>query len=235
MKAMILAAGLGTRMRPLTLHTPKPLIALGGMPLLQHHIVRLRAAGVTQLVINVSWLAEKIISYFGDGSDFGVSIQWSREQNPLETGGGIRKALKHLGDAPFVVVNGDIWSDFDFAALVARGIAPADSVHLVMVNNPEHNLSGDFGLEQGRIVAKSTANSLTFSGISVMSPTLFESAPAPGSAFPLLPLFLDAIAAGRVSGECWQGAWFDVGSQQRFEQASRYVEALSAADLHRHD
>lgn len=172
MKAMILAAGKGERMRPLTLHTPKPLIPVAGQPLIEYHLHALAAAGVTEVVINHAWLGQQIEDHLGDGSRFGVSIRYSPEGEPLETGGGIFKALSLLGDAPFLLVNGDVWSDYDFTGLQAplQGLA-----HLVLVDNPGHHGRGDFRLVGEQVVDGDDApGTLTFSGLSVLHPALFN-------------------------------------------------------------
>ena len=221
MKAMILAAGKGERLRPLTLHTPKPLVRAAGTPLIEFHVRALAAAGFTELVINHAWLGQQIEDYLGDGSHFGVSIVYSAEGEPLETGGGICKALPLLGAAPFVVVNGDIWTDYDFAAL-RRPLAGL--AHLVLVDNPAHHQGGDFRLEAGRVSdAVGGADALTYSGISVLHPHLFVGCP-PG-AFKLAPLLRAAMADGQVSGEHFSGRWVDVGTLERLAEVERLLQA----------
>lgn len=212
MKAMILAAGLGTRMHPLTDHTPKPLLVAGGKSLIEWHIERLAAAGFRELVINTAWLAQKLEAALGDGSRYGVSIAWSREGQPLETAGGIRRALPLLGDDPFVVVNGDIWTDFDFSRL----IEPQGLAHLVLVANPEHHPNGDFCLDSSGHVRDNGSAKLTFSGIGVYRPQLFQ-ALADGEA-KLAPLLREAMVEGLVSGEHFTGSWWDIGTPQRLQQ-----------------
>ncbi|MEW9901609.1 N-acetylmuramate alpha-1-phosphate uridylyltransferase MurU [Pseudomonas putida] len=219
MKAMILAAGKGERMRPLTLHTPKPLVPVAGQPLIEYHLQALAKAGVTELVINHAWLGQQIEDHLGDGARFGLSIRYSPEGEPLETGGGIFKALPLLGDAPFLLVNGDIWTDYDFARLRAplKGLA-----HLVLVDNPGHHGRGDFRLDGQRVVdGDEAAGTLTFSGISVLDPALFEGC-EPG-AFKLAPLLRHAMAEGRVSGEHFQGHWVDVGTLERLAEVERLI------------
>lgn len=212
MKAMILAAGLGTRMRPLTDHTPKPLLTVGGKSLIEWHIERLAAAGFRELVINSAWLAEKLEAALGDGCRYGVSIAWSREGQPLETAGGIRRALPLLGDDPFVVINGDIWTDFDFARLTE----PQGLAHLVLANNPEHHPDGDFFLDSNGQVRDNGSPKLTFSGIGVYRPQLFHALPD-GEA-KLAPLLRAAMAEDAVSGEHFAGSWWDIGTPQRLQQ-----------------
>lgn len=213
MKAMILAAGKGERMRPLTLHTPKPLLPVAGKALIEYHIEALAAAGITGLVINHAWLGQQVEQALGDGSRYGVSIVYSRETEPLETGGGILRALPLLGDDPFVLVNGDIWADYDFARLPQQ---PDGLAHLVLVDNPEHHGGGDFALEQGQ-VRSAGASMLTYSGIAVLHPRLF--AGCAGGAFRLAPLLRAAMEEGLVSGEHFAGRWLDVGTVERLALA----------------
>lgn len=219
MKAMILAAGKGERMRPLTLHTPKPLVPAAGKPLIEYHLEALAGAGFTEVVINHAWLGQQIEDHLGDGSRFGLRLRYSPEGEPLETGGGIFKALPLLGDAPFVLINGDIWTDYDFGALRAplQGLA-----HLVLVDNPGHHGRGDFRLQGERVADGDDApGTLTFSGISVLDPALFDAC-QPG-AFKLAPLLRKAMAAGRVSGEHYQGHWVDVGTLERLADVERLI------------
>lgn len=219
MKAMILAAGKGERMRPLTLHTPKPLLPVAGRPLIEYHLRALAAAGFTEVVINHAWLGQQIEDHLGDGSRFGLSIRYSSEGEPLETGGGIFKALPLLGDAPFLLVNGDIWTDYTFARLRTplQGLA-----HLVLVDNPGHHGRGDFRLVGGQVVDGDDApGTLTFSGISVLDPALFAGC-APG-AFKLAPLLRQAMTDGKVSGEHYPGQWVDVGTCERLAEAERLI------------
>ena len=220
MKAMILAAGKGERLRPLTLHTPKPLIRAGGVPLIEYHLRALAAAGFTEIVINHAWLGQQIEDHLGDGSRFGVTIQYSAEGEPLETGGGIFKALPLLGDNPFAVVNGDIWTDYDFAGLrqPLTGLA-----HLVLVDNPAHHPSGDFYLQGAQVLdAVPGVDALTYSGIAVLSPALFKGA-AP-CAFKLAPLLRTAMADGQVTGERLQGHWVDVGTHERLAEVESLIK-----------
>jgi len=209
MKAMILAAGRGERMRPLTDHTPKPLLQVRGRPLIEYHIHALAAAGMRELVINHAHLGEQIVAALGDGRRFGVRIHYSPESPALETGGGIFRALSLLGDAPFVVVNGDVWTDYAFARLPRE---PEGLAHLVLVDNPPHHPEGDFALREGRVHAQGESK-LTFSGIGVYRPQLFSDC-RPG-AFPLAPLLRAAMARAQVSGEHHDGIWCDVGTPER--------------------
>lgn len=221
MKAMILAAGKGERLRPLTLHTPKPLVRAGGIPLIEFHVRALAAAGFSELVVNHAWLGQQIEDYLGDGSRFGVDIAYSAEGEPLETGGGIFKALPLLGEEPFLVVNGDIWTDYDFAALrrPLQGLA-----HLVLVDNPAHHPKGDFRLQDGRVTdAADGEASFTYSGMAVLHSRLFAGC-QPGG-FKLAPLLRAAMAAGQVSGEYFAGRWIDVGTHERLADVERLLAA----------
>lgn len=215
MKAMILAAGLGNRMRPLTLYTPKPLLEVGGKPLIVWHIEKLKKIGVTEIVINSAWLADKLISSLGDGSQFGVDIRWTREEEGLETAGGIINALPLLGTDPFILVNGDVWTTMGFEAL--RDIKLNDDLaHLVLVDNPKQHPEGDFTLLDGRAFAFDQdvkGENLTFSGVSVINPKLFDGL-KPGKR-PLAPLLKQAMQNQRISAEKLKGAWVDVGTPER--------------------
>ena len=219
MKAMILAAGKGERLRPLTLHTPKPLIRAAGVPLIEYHIRALAAAGFRELVINHAWLGEQIEAYLGDGERFGVQIRYSAEGEPLETGGGIHRALPLLGEQPFLVVNGDIWTDYDFACL-----APLSSelAHLVLVDNPAHHPKGDFLLADCAVRDEGEGTRLTYSGLAVLHPRLFEGCKA--GAFKLAPLLRQAMAAGQVSGEHYSGRWVDVGTHERLAEVEQILQ-----------
>lgn len=215
MKAMILAAGLGTRLRPLTDTLPKPLIAAGGKPLIVWHIEKLVALGVRDIVINHAWLGALLESALGDGSAFGARIHWSREGlPPLETAGGIRHALPLLGEQPFVLVNGDIWTDFDFSAL--PGLPATLDAHLVLVPNPDFHPRGDFHLDAQQRVHAGGEPLLTFAGVSVLRPQLFAGLPA--GPYPLAPVLRAAMARQAVSGQMHGGHWTDVGTPERLQQ-----------------
>jgi len=213
MKAMILAAGRGERMRPLTEALPKPLLAVGGKALIVYHLEALARAGLRDIVINLAWQGAKIRAALGDGGAFGVRIAYSDEgEVAYETGGGIARALPLLGPAPFVVVNGDVWTDFDFRQLAIDKGADA---HLVLVPNPPQHPRGDFSLA-GHTVGEDDgpgAARFTYSGIGVYRPELFAGC-APGR-FPLLPLLRRALAAGRLHGQAYRGAWHDIGTPER--------------------
>lgn len=220
MKAMILAAGKGERLRPLTLHTPKPLVRAGGVPLIEYHLRGLAAAGFSEVVINHAWLGQQIEDHLGDGARFGLTIRYSPEGEPLETGGGIFQALPLLGDQPFVLINGDIFTDYPFAELrrPLNGLA-----HLVLVDNPGHHQAGDFALTDAQVTdACEGQPSLTYSGIAVLAPALFRDC-APG-AFKLAPLLRQAMANGQVSGEHYGGCWVDVGTHERLAQVEQLLE-----------
>ena len=219
MKAIILAAGLGTRMRPLTDHLPKPLLQAGGSALIEYHLRNLAAAGIHEIVINHFHLGDRLEAALGDGSRYGVQIQYSRETVRLETAGGIVKALPLLGTDAFAVVSGDIWTDYDFQTLQPLG-GDATLARLVMVDNPPHHPHGDFVLQAcGRLrlrVAGEAAPGCTYSGISVMHPALFAGLAA--EPLPLRPVLDKAIAAGLVAGEHFAGRWFDIGTPERLQE-----------------
>jgi len=216
MKAMILAAGEGRRMRPLTLETPKPLLQVRGVSLIEHHILRLANAGVRDLVINIAYLGDKIRAALGDGARFGVSIQYSLEPEPLETAGALRHALPLLGDEPFLLVNGDVWTDYPFAQLTQR--CPSGGGHLVLVPNPPHKTAGDFSLDKDGLVQKLGESGYTFSGISLLSPRLIRDYPQARRQFPLREVFEWAIQRSALTGELFPGTWCDVGTPERLAE-----------------
>ena len=217
MKAMILAAGRGERMRPLTDATPKPLLRVAGRPLIEHHLIRLAAAGVREVVINVSHLGEQIVDYLADGSRWNLAIHWSREPEPLETAGGIVRALPLLGDGPFIVVNGDVWTDYPFSRLFDLRLGER-LAHLVLVTSPPQHPEGDFLLGAGgRLTARPAHQSgLTYAGVGLFDPGLVAQQ-RPG-VMRLRPLLDRAIGEGLVSGEHYNGDWEDVGTPQRLRQ-----------------
>ncbi|WP_422446767.1 N-acetylmuramate alpha-1-phosphate uridylyltransferase MurU [Endozoicomonas sp. ALB091] len=230
MKAMILAAGYGKRLRPITLSIPKPLVPVAGKPLITYHIERLAQAGFRELVINHGWLGEKIEEALGSGSGWGVTIQYSPEGEPLETGGGICRALPLLAqgqagesDAPFVVVNGDVYTDICLKNLqLPQGML----AHLVMVDNPDFHPAGDFCLDDGILFEKAAMPEkagLTFSGVSILSPRLFDGCQR-GTAFALAPLLIEGMQQGRVSGQYHHGFWTDVGSVERLQALEGYLQ-----------
>ncbi|MFC5300039.1 N-acetylmuramate alpha-1-phosphate uridylyltransferase MurU [Azospira restricta] len=222
---MILAAGRGERMRPLTDRTPKPLLVAGGKPLIVWHIERLAAAGFTELVINHAHLGEQLAAALGDGRRWGVRIAWSAEPpGALETAGGIAQALPLLGDAPFLVVNGDIWCDWDFRRARDIALSPQHLAHLVMMANPAHHAGGDFALDETRAPAQlmlaDGGPTLTYCGIGVFHPDFFAGVPR-GSVMKLRPLLDAAIPRGLVSGERHAGRWVDVGTPERLAALDR--------------
>jgi MurNAc alpha-1-phosphate uridylyltransferase len=221
--AMILAAGRGERMRPLTDRVPKPLLAAGGRRLIDFHLEALARAGVRDVVVNHAHLGEQIEAALGDGSGFGLRIRYSVEAEALETGGGIYQALPLLGEGPFIVVNGDVWTDLDFGRLA---LGEPDLAHLVLVDNPAHHPAGDFALQGDRVTGHGEPR-LTFAGVGVYRAELFASCRA--GAFPLAPLLRDAMAAGRVSGRRHAGAWIDVGTPERLAALDARLSGVSAA------
>jgi len=225
MKAMILAAGRGERLRPLTDHTPKPLLQAGGRPLIEHLILALVAGGYTDIVVNTAHLGAMIERHLGDGERLGAQLAYSRETEALETGGGIRQALPLLGDGPFLVVNGDIATDFPFLRLREP---PPGLAHLVLVPNPPHHPRGDFALDGGRVADLGTERH-TFSGIGVYRPELFADR-APGR-FPLAPLLRAAMVGDQVGGELYPGFWMDIGTPERLEAYGRWLDGGSAGSV----
>jgi N-acetyl-alpha-D-muramate 1-phosphate uridylyltransferase len=224
MKAFILAAGRGERMRPLTDHTPKPLLLAGGKPLIVWHLERLAAAGFKEVVINHAHLGSLIEQALGNGSQWGLHIQYSPEPpGALETAGGIANALPLLGDEAFLVVNGDVYCDIDFGRFLQSTLGPAVAsmvtviAHLVMVENPAHNNGGDFSLDDGHVVYARGGQTLTYAGIGVFSPAFFASVKR-GEIMKLRPLLDAAIAAGTLTGERHDGRWVDVGTPQRLAE-----------------
>lgn len=217
MKAMILAAGRGKRMRPLTDHRPKPLLKVGEHSLIEHQIQRLKNADYRDIVINIAWLGEQIKQALGDGRKLKVNIQYSDEgETALETGGGIFKALPLLGSSHFLVVNSDVWCDH---SLSTPQFKPDCLAHLIMVDNPQHNSRGDFSLEDRMV--KNTNPQLTFSGIGWYHPDLFAGC-KPGK-FPLAPLLREAAQQDRVSGKYYQGEWQDIGTPERLQQLQKQI------------
>lgn len=222
-KVMILAAGRGERMRPLTDHTPKPLLEVAGKALIEYHLEALARDGFREVVINLAHLGTQIPARLGDGSHYGLQIRYSDEgSRALETGGGIHNALPLLGKDPFLVINGDVWSDFPFASLNACPVALA---HLILVDNPAHHPEGDFHLANGAVSEQGEPR-LTFSGIGLYRPELFSAQTA--GPFPLAPLLRQAMAQGDCSGEQHLGVWFDIGTPARLEQLRDAVEQGTA-------
>lgn len=228
-QAMILAAGKGTRLRPLTLNTPKPLVEVGGQPLIVWHIKALQAVGITDIAINASWLGEKLMQTLGDGAQFGVTLHWSFEDNePLETAGGIFQALQNgvLQNAPFIVVNSDVWTNYDFSALQQYTLAEEQLAHLLLIANPEHNSGGDFAIHNGLAsappIADINTDTYTFAGISVLSPRLLDGLIA-GQSAALAPLLKQAMPKCQVSAEIITDYWVDVGTAERLEAMNNWI------------
>jgi len=222
MKAMVLAAGRGERLRPLTERLPKPLVEAGGKALIDWHLERLAAAGLRDVVVNVSHLADQVVRHVGDGKRYGLRVAWSREAEPLETAGGIANARALLGDAPFLLVNSDIYCDYDFSAL-SRIALKNDLAHIVLVPNPAHHAEGDFTLESG-MVGNGSAPRYTYAGVALMSPGLV-SAVNPGDKAPLGPLLRKAAGERRLSGELHRGLWTDVGTAARLDELRTMLAA----------
>ena len=224
MKAMILAAGMGNRMRPLTLHTPKPLLEVGGKPLIVWHIEKLQKMGVQEIVINTAWLGEKLADALGDGSQFGVKILWSHEGEGLETAGGIINALPLLGNEPFILVNGDVWTTMDFAPLLNVQLEN-DLAHLVLVENPVQHPLGDFTLAANKAYTFEQARSgenLTYSGVAVMHPQMFVGLES--GKRPLAPLLKQAMQQEKISAQKLQGVWVDVGTPERLNALDQQIQ-----------
>jgi len=219
MKALILAAGRGERMRPLTDTIPKPLLKVGGKRLIEYHLDKLKQANITDVVINHAWLGEKVEQALGDGSRYGVNIQYSAEGEALETAGGIIKALPLLGNSAFIVINGDIFCDYDASSLMGPipGLA-----HLLLVDNPEHNPEGDFALTESGEVKQAGENKLTFSGIGIYHPDLFKNMEQ--GKRPLALLLRDAMDKHFVTGTHYRGMWHDIGTPERLSELDLYLK-----------
>lgn len=238
-KAFILAAGEGRRMLPLTEHCPKPLLRVNGKCLIEHHIEKLVAAGFCDIVINVSYLGDMVVKHLGDGAKYGARIQFSHETVPLETGGGLLKALPLIGDDPFLLVNGDVWTDYPFSSLLTRREiftkVAENGAYLFLVQNPVHNPEGDFVFTSDVAVAgdlialkgntqqAENTSTYTFSGLSVINPKLIESYPHKREKFALLEVFKHAIESRKLWGEIFSGQWVDVGTPERLEQVNQLV------------
>jgi len=219
MKAMILAAGRGERMRPLTDTMPKPLLMAGNQRLIEYHLKNLAEAGFKDVVINVAWLGQQIIDTLGNGEKYNLNILYSNEENQaLETGGGIYNALHLLGNEPFLVINGDIWTDFPFKQF--QNFTLKDKAHLVLVNNPVHNTQGDFSISNNRLT-ETGDKKFTFSGIGVYSADFFES--SEDGKYPLAPMIRQYISEDKISGQIYSGKWMDIGTQQRLEDLIKIV------------
>ncbi|MDO3385258.1 nucleotidyltransferase family protein [Gilvimarinus sp. SDUM040013] len=215
MKAMILAAGLGKRMRPLTDTLPKPLIPVRGKPLIEWHLERLSAAGVSQVLINIAYLGQKIRDAVGDGSRWGLEVAYSEEPEPLETAGAIHYAASWLGSEPFLLVNADVYTDIEFEPLLAMTLAERTLGHLVLVPNPEFKARGDFDLSCDLVTEAGDSTGFTFAGVSVLKPELISTYPNARRVFPLVEVLHWALAQQRLTGEVFRGRWSDVGTPER--------------------
>jgi len=218
---MILAAGRGERMRPLTDVTPKPLLQAGPHRLIEYHLINLARAGFTEVIINIAWLRQQIIETLGKGEKYNINISYSNEgDQALETGGGIFNALPLLGDEPFLVVNGDVWTDYPFENL--RSLQLKDKAHLILINNPEHNPTGDFAINNGRLLNNAN-DKFTFSGIGVYSKEFFTT--SSDGKYPLAPMIRKYIDSNEISGEVYDGRWIDIGTPQRLESLTELLNA----------
>ncbi len=226
MDAMLLSAGAGRRMLPLTLNTPKPLLRVGDKCLIEHHLARLKVASISSVVINTSYASEKFIQTLGNGSSYGMKISYSHEsETPLETGGGVLKALPLLESDPFLVVSADIWTDFPFEMLNLPNDVDGN---LLLVDNPIHNSRGDYGLQAGRVQnldASKSMRSFTYSGISILRKSLFQQ--ERGKTFPLRKIFSDCIKAGQLAGIYYQCTWFDIGTPDRLNSLNQWLQQSS--------
>lgn len=225
MKAMILAAGLGKRMRPLTDHLPKPLIPVANQTLIEHQIERLVAAGIKDIVINISYLADKIRAHLGDGSRYNAQISYSQELTPLETAGGIAQALPLLGDEPFLLVNSDVWCDYPLKLACEYTLPPEVLGHMVMVPNPAFKVSGDFDINSAGLLQHRSDESvgLTFSGISILNPELIASYPKKRQTFALKEVFDWALEQNALGAELHRGVWMDIGTPERLKDLEEYL------------
>jgi MurNAc alpha-1-phosphate uridylyltransferase len=230
MKAMILAAGLGNRMRPLTDHLPKPLLPVNGKPLIEFHLENIARAGITQVIINLAYLGDKIRLQLGNGARFGVDIRYSEEPEPLETGGAILNALPLLGDEPFLLINGDVWCELEFAQFI-QSAQSVDSRHvqghLLLVPNPEFHPLGDFALDESGLLLEDTdrhhSNRFTFGGISVLNPLLIAQYPHRRQKFPLVEVLRLAISNQQLAGQVFRGQWSDVGTPERLHELQEHL------------
>jgi MurNAc alpha-1-phosphate uridylyltransferase len=229
MKAMILAAGRGTRMAPLTDTCPKPLIPLCGKPLIVHHLEKLAAAGITDIVINHAWLGEQLEQTLGNGSSWGIRIQYSPENEALETGGGVYQALPLLGEDAFLLINGDVWTNWDYSEVMNTSLQEGELGHLWLIDNPAHNPQGDFCLGEGKVLDTALLNetALTFSGISLLSPQLW--AECTSGAYPLAPMLRSAMLQQQITGSKLNADWVDVGTPQRLSDLEQRLCGDSSA------
>ena len=225
MKAMILAAGRGLRLRPLTDKTPKPLILVANQPLIVHQVLKLAKIGIKEIVINVSYQAKQIIDTLGDGRTYGIKIDYSFEHTALETGGGICQALPILGSDPFIVISADIWSDFPLECLLSHSLDSFALAHLILVDNPSFHPQGDFHLTQsGLLSLDNTSSKFTFASLGIYHPNLFR---RKSGAFPLSSLLYEYIAEKKITGEYYQGLWFNIGTPTELERLDEHLKQKS--------
>jgi N-acetyl-alpha-D-muramate 1-phosphate uridylyltransferase len=218
-KAMILAAGLGQRMRPLTDHLPKPLLSAGGKPLLQYHLEALARIGVSEVIINLAYLGDKIRDFVGTGERFGLSVSFSEEPEPLETAGALLHAMTLLGDQTFILINGDIWTDYSLETIVSHELQDDEDAHLVLVPNPEFHPNGDFSPNRfGRLENNPNLEKYTFAGISLIHPRMILQYPEKRIKFPLGEVLRFGITQNRISAEVYHGRWSDIGTPERLAE-----------------
>lgn len=222
MKAMLLAAGRGARMRSLTDTTAKPLLKAGGTSLIDFHLNKLCSAGITDVIINVSWHADKVIEHVGDGQKYKLNISFSQEQTTLETAGGVANALPLLGSDPFLLISSDVWSDIDYRHLSQTQLA--DLAHLVLTDNPPHHRQGDFSLHSPLVTLRKSSRSLTYTGIGIYRPNFFEQ--ACGKTMPLRELLIPAIEQRRISGCYHTGRWMDIGTPKRLSDLDTFLKKI---------
>ncbi len=228
MKAMLLAAGRGERMRPLTDQTPKPLLSVNGTSLIDYHLINLARAGITDVVINTCWLASRIIDHIGNGDKFNLRVSYSHEQQALETAGGVANAMHLLGDEPFLLISSDIWCDVNIESL--KPLTLQHQAHLILVDNPAHHQQGDFSLEQGKVSLDCTQGTLTYSGIGIFHPSMFHRAHEQTMA--LRQVLLPAIQNEKVSGQHYRGMWMDVGTPHRLSQLDSLLKQQNGSANH---
>lgn len=227
MKAMILAAGLGQRMRPLTDNLPKPLLSVGGKPLLQYHLEALAALRIKEVIINIAYLGDKICEFASNGSQFGLKIHYSQETEPLETAGGILQALPLIGNEPILLINGDVWSDYPLARLHSHQLRADENAHLVLVPNPDFHPNGDFAPNsQGLLVTDKDLEKFTFAGISLIHPRMIGQYPLRRRKFPLGEVLRDGIEKGQITAEIYRGRWSDVGTPERLHTLDEELQKL---------
>ncbi|ACE85574.1 N-acetylmuramate alpha-1-phosphate uridylyltransferase MurU [Cellvibrio japonicus] len=233
MKAMILAAGLGQRMRPLTNHLPKPMLPLGGKPLLDYHLEKLPAAGITQVIINLAYLGDKIRAYVGDGQRYGLEVIYSEEPEPLETGGALLKALPLLGESPFLLINGDVWCDLDLRQFSQHRLRETQMGHLLLIPNPDFHPRGDFALGAQQYLLPDPQQQhpwrYTFAGISLLRPELIATYPHRRHKFPLVEVLRHAIDRGQLSAEVHTGQWSDIGTPERLHALEQQLQATATS------